>query len=236
MNIRIFQINKDRDELGIKFAGLEVLYRRTGKIQVAPKIYDEVFRGIIKENNLYEAFARFNTDGHGLHRGHSLSVSDVVVVSGCECEKDGAYFCDLVSWKKIDFDDSLTSIEPGLHRIVMLEPGLPAYESAIRDDFHAMQRAVSGGFFEITYPFEDSAIAIGNDEAKLIGMPGNRIICDQIYAGPVYVVGTKIGEDGEECTSLTEEQVQQYLGQFAEPEYFTREEVEESIFFRFIEM
>ena len=233
MDIRIFQINRERDEAHVKFAGLRVLQSHTGHVDIDPGIYDEVFRGLIAEDGLEEAWLRFNTAGHGLHRGHSLSVSDVVIISGAEVFKDGAYFCDAGGWEKIDFDPALTQKEDGLLRIVMLEPGLPAYESYIKDDWHAMQDAV-GGLFEITYPFDDSVIAVGNEEAKLIGMAGNRHIGGQLYAGPVYIVGTKAGPEGGECTSLTEEQAARYLDQFAEPEHYTKEEVEDSIHFEII--
>ena len=233
MDIKIFQINGERDEAHVKFAGLRALRNHMGHVDIDPGIYDEVFRGLVIEKGLEDLWLRFNTTGHGLHRGRSLSISDVVIVSGAEVFKDGAYFCDVAGWEKIDFDPALAGKEAGLLRIVMLEPGLPAYESYIKDDWHAMQDAV-GGIFEITYPFDDGVIAVGNDEAKLIGMEGNRFIGDQLYAGPVYIVGTKDGLEGGECTSLTEEQAQRYLDQFAEPEYYTKEEVEDSIHFEII--
>jgi hypothetical protein len=85
-----------------------------------------------------------------------------------------------------------------------------------------MQRAV-GGLIEVTYPFEDNAVIVGNEEAKLISMEGNRRIAGQVYAGPLFI----IGDDGEGgFCSLTDEQVAEYTGQFAVPEGITMEEVQ----------
>jgi len=229
MEIRAYQINKSRDEFGVKYTGFELMKRHTGSFDVDPRIYDEVFRGVVKEKNLEEVFCRFRYERHGLHRGHNLAVSDVLAITGSGREQDGAYYRDFAGWKKIGFDQSLAQREGGLLRIVMLEPGLPAYESYIRDRLPDLQRAV-GGFIEITYPYDDDAVFVGNDEAKLIGMEGNRMIAGSLYAGPVFIAGP----DGEGFASLTEGQAQYYLKEFSEPEAYTKEEVEDSIYFKFI--
>ena len=86
----------------------------------------------------------------------------------------------------------------------------------------SLQRAV-GGMIEVTYPFEDNAVVLSNEEAKLIDMPGNRRVNGGIYAGPMYV----IGDDGEGgFCSLTDEQAAAYTEQFAVPEEITMEEVQ----------
>lgn len=43
-------------------------------------IYDRVFMGDVECGNLEDVFHLFNTEGHRLHQGHSLSVSDIVEV------------------------------------------------------------------------------------------------------------------------------------------------------------
>ena len=74
MRIKIYQINTNRDSHRIKhFQDPE---------NIDPSIYDEVFNAEIDDNNLEDVYRRFNTEGHPLHRGHSLSVSDIVVVEG----------------------------------------------------------------------------------------------------------------------------------------------------------
>ena len=63
-----------------------------------------------------------------------------------------------------------------------------------------------------------------NEEAKLIGMEGNRYLDDghSIIAGPFFVCG--LTED--DFRGLTEEEVQKYMNKYAEPEIISQEEVE----------
>ena len=65
---------------------------------------------------------------------------------------------------------------------------------------------------------------VGNEEAKLIGMEGNRYLDDghSIIAGPFFVCG--LTED--DFRGLTEEEVQKYMNKYAEPENISQEEVE----------
>lgn len=55
-------------------------------------------------------------------------------------------------------------------------------------------------------------------------MKGNRRIGDgsTIIAGPFFVCG----DNGEDFISLTDEQVEEYMQKFAEPEQITDEEVQ----------
>ena len=95
MRTRIYQINSKRDVNRVKFEGLDLLERYQGSSAVDPSIYDEVFNAEIDETDLEAIYQRFNTVGHPLHRGHSLSVSDVVV------NDNGAFFCDSIGFQPI---------------------------------------------------------------------------------------------------------------------------------------
>ncbi len=216
MRVKIYQINPDRDTDGVKFLGTgsrENLHRNQA---VDPSIYDEVFNAEIKESNLEMIYQQFNTEGHPLFRGHSLSVSDVVVTDS------GAYFCDSIGFQKIQFDESQAQKPDGLMRIVYVEPGEKPYEAEIPKNLHAEQQAV-GGLIELIYN-EDDTIIVGNEESKLQGMQGNRRIGDgsSIIAGPFFVCG----DDGEDFRSLTDEEAQKYMDRFAEPEEISDEEVQ----------
>jgi len=82
MNIRIFQINNDRDLHGVKFTDYDFTARYQGSEDIDASIYDEVFAGPVDCNHPEDVYRMFNTEGHPLHRGHSLSVSDVVKIEG----------------------------------------------------------------------------------------------------------------------------------------------------------
>ena len=98
-----------------------------------------------------------------------------------------------------------------------------------------MQRAVSDhgedSRIQYTYPFDDDCMVLGNDDAKCIGMEGNRRFGNGIYAGPIFV--TRDDGIGGLC-SLTEEQVQKYSEMFAEPQDISQDEVQADMGFTFV--
>ena len=210
MNIKIFQINNDRDEKNLKFVNLErtVEYQKSEKINA--KLYDEVFWGDVDAENLEDIFTKFNTESHPLHRGHSLSVSDVVKT------EEGAFFCDSVGFKKVDFDESQTQKPDNLMKIIYVEPNRKPFVSEVEHKLDAEQKAVKGDI-ETIYIGDDDVCLVGNIESKLMGMEGNRRIGEStIIAGPFFIVG--LTED--DFRSLTDAEVEKYMEYFKEPTRF----------------
>ena len=215
MRIKIYQINPDRDKNLVKFLQYKHLDNFQDTKDINAYIYDEVFNGEVDGDNLEEIFRQFNTEGHPLHRGHSLSVSDVVVT------KDGAYYCDNIGFQKVDFDEFLSQKPDNLMTVVYVEPHKAPYIAEIEHTLEAEQKAV-GGLIEPIYLGD--VCLVGNEEAKLIGMEGNRRIGDgtSIIAGPFFICG--LTED--DFRGLTAEEAEKYMIQFREPEEISREEVE----------
>ena len=54
--------------------------RLTGQAAIDASLYDEVFNAELDPKSLEELFIQFNSEWHPLHRGRSMSVSDVVVI------------------------------------------------------------------------------------------------------------------------------------------------------------
>jgi hypothetical protein len=104
----------------------------------------------------------------------------------------------------------------------------------VKDELDDLQRAVSDhcedAYIEYTYPFDDDCMILGNEEAKLNGMEGNRRLGSSIYAGPIFV--TRDDGVGGLC-SLTDEQVLKYSEMFAEPQDISPEEVQSDTGFTF---
>lgn len=227
MRTKIYQINSERDTKHAKFEGLELLERYQSSAAVDPSIYDEVFNAEIDETDLEAIFQRFNTVGHPLHRGHSLSVSDVVV------NDNGAFFCDSIGFQPIAFDESQTQKPDNLMRVVYVEPHKAPYVAEIAHTLEAEQRAVGDGLIE-PIDNDDGTCLVGNEESKLRGMDGNRRIGDgsTIMAGSFFVCG----DAGETFRSLTDEEVTRYMARFAEPEDISPEEVEADSGFIFYPM
>ena len=215
MRIKIYQINPDRDKNLVKFLQYKHLDNFQDTKDINAYIYDEVYNGEVDSDNLEEIFRQFNTEGHPLHRGHSLSVSDVVVT------KDGAYYCDSIGFQKVDFDEFLSQKPDNLMTVVYVEPHKAPYIAEIEHTLEAEQKAV-GGLIEPIYLGD--VCLVGNEEAKLIGMEGNRRIGDgtSIIAGPFFICG--LTED--DFRGITAEEAEKYMMQFREPEEISREEVE----------
>lgn len=116
------------------------------------------------------------------------------------------------------------------HRVVKIEPNKPAYETFIEDSLESLQEAVEG-YIDITYPFDEDVYLVGNDEAKLIGLKGNRRIGGAIYAGNLLI----LGNDGKGGTrDLTDAEVKKFVEMFKEPENIDDDEVQNNVGFTVI--
>lgn len=118
-------------------------------------------------------------------------------------------------------------------RIVKVEPGKPATETRIVNRLEDMQYCVGGdiGVYTITKAGYQNAVLVYNEEGKYLGLPMNRAL----YGDPFCVpFGTKALQDiicgtfficgvdpkTQDFTSLTVEQVQEYMKKFKTPERF----------------
>ena len=110
-------------------------------------------------------------------------------------------------------------------KVVMVEPNKPAYVTEIGDDYQSIHDAVGGLIEPIYFLHERGVVMVGNEEAKLRNMEGNRRFDDGIVAGSFIICG----DNGEEFCSLSDEQCEKYVRQFAEPENITRQEVEDDM-------
>ena len=101
-------------------------------------------------------------------------------------------------------------------RVVLVKPGKTAQQAEIGEGLHAMQEIV-GGPIQALYPWDDPVAIICNDEGKLNHLPLNRVLENyDIISGPFFICGIQ----GENFTSLTEQQLQKYQQKFNCPEKF----------------
>lgn len=118
--------------------------------------------------------------------------------------------------------------------MLMILPHHPPIETYVKDELDCLQLAVSDhgedALIEFTYPFDDDCMVLGNEEAKLNGMEGNRRLGNSIYAGPIFI--TRDDGVGGLC-SLTDEQVLKYSEMFAEPHDISPEETQADVGFTF---
>ena len=179
MEVKLYQINLDRDEDGLAFMGQDYLSKqKDDPTQIDSQIYDCVFDGEVDCSSPEDVFAMFNFEQPDGYRGRSMSVSDVVI-----CAPDGgapaAYFCDSIGFKQVQFDEELAKALQTEMTVVLLEPGKMARVATIDSSLEGMQKVV-GGLIEPFYPWEEQVCIICNEEGKINGMPLNRAI----YAEP----------------------------------------------------
>lgn len=115
-------------------------------------------------------------------------------------------------------------------KVVMVEPNKPAYITEIEHSLKGMKEAVGGLIEPIYYLDEPRAVMVGNEEAKLIGMEGNRRFGDRIVAGPFFICG----DNSEEFCSLPDDLCEKYVQKFAVPESISQDEVEQDMGFTLI--
>lgn len=218
MRAKIYQINPERDANREMFMGSA--HREAGGLpqEVDPSIYDRVFNAEIAEKDLEDIYRRFNVEGHPLFRGHSLSVSDVVVTDS------GAFFCDSIGFKRIPFNEDLAQVPPDTLRCVCVEPFRPAYIAEIGAGLKDLQKAV-GGYIEVIAPFNDPVDLVCDDEGVLKGSPPCRAFVDNdTYDVTNVLVGTflVVGKGDENFTSLSDDLAAKYAEVFRMKTVFLR--------------
>ena len=234
MNIKIYQINTDRDDPVKRrtFQSLEALEKIFKSTEIKSDLYDKVFDGDVDCHSLNDIFRKFNLDHPEGYRGRSLSVSDVVeIVEAPEGIKKGCFFVDDIGFKKVSFDSEKTQDVTAEDKIAVLyiAPGEPPKVMYIKPELEEMQRLV-GGYIEEYMPFDDEVAIICNEEGKLNGMPLNRAIYDEsdgkrgemidIIAGQFFLANAPY--ESEKFQSLTPEMIDKYNKRFRYPESFMK--------------
>ena len=224
MEIKIYQINMDRDANRVAFSNLENLEKYQGSSEIDSSIYDEVFSGEVNCAGLEDVFRMFNLEHPRGYTGRSLSVSDIVQVVSSTDAAPGFYFCDSFGFQTVNFDPEQT---PQLQKrdtiqVVLLEPGKEARITEIGASLEDMQATV-GGDIQAVYPFSEEVALVCGEESKLMGLPLNRALRDEdtheiydIISGPCFLCDCS----GEFFDSLSPEQAQRYAKLFQHPEHF----------------
>jgi len=103
MKIKIYQIDRNKDNGSLSFLNYENTVKRTGG-RIRSEIYYKVFDGDVECSGLEDVYVMFNENRPESFTGHSLSVSDIVEIENSDIVEKGYYFCDSFGFKKIDFE------------------------------------------------------------------------------------------------------------------------------------
>lgn len=177
MEVKLYQINMDRDEKGVCFMRSESLSQLQGSDQIDSSIYDLVFAGDVPCSNLEDIYRMFNVNHPNGYTGRSLSVSDVVQIQDSSTNGPTFHYCDSFGFKQVQFAPELTqdARKPKTIKVVLVEPGKLARQAEIPATLEGMQATVQGSI-EAFYPFEEDVCIVCNEEGKITGMPLNRAV------------------------------------------------------------
>jgi len=223
MEIKLYQINMDRDEDLVAFMNMEMMQKYQQGPAINSRIYDMVYEGNADATSLEGLYAIFNLRHPEGYIGRSMSVSDVVEVIHSPNVKPGFYFYDSYGFKEIDFQpERATDMVNNTIRVVLLEPGKQARITDIVASLEGMQQVV-GGDIEAMYPFEEEVCIVCCETGKIDGMPLNRAIYDgraivDILAGTAFICDCS----GSNFGSLSREQLERYSKKFKRPEQFMK--------------
>ena len=108
-------------------------------------------------------------------------------------------------------------------RVIVVEPKKKPMVQDIGSDLASMQKIV-GGSIQAVYPFDQPMALICNEEGKLLNLPLNRALRDDV--GNVYdiISGTfflcAAPPDSDRFAGLTDQQVKTFMERFDMPEMF----------------
>ena len=225
MDIRIYQINENKDHEGLMFSSLTRARTIRGRDDVDSSIYDLVYEGTRADaKNLEDIYSIFNISSDitpADFKGRSMSVSDIVEIVDDEKLRSGFYYCDRIGFERVDFNDTPIFIGEGDKRIegVYLEPGEYAKKVSVSNDLASLQKLVEGNIEAYT-AFDDGICIICNDEGKINGMRPNRGIKNSkgeladVVFGPCFLCDGR----GNDFNSLSNEKMNEYLEKFRMPE------------------
>lgn len=190
MNIRIYQVNPQRDTHMVMFMSYDRLEKLQGTTEIDSAIYDKVFQGEVDCKNIKGVYTMFNINHPEGYKARSLSVSDVVEVIDPDSGKSSFHFCDSVGFQEVTFQPEQCQLgkyftEPSPKEIIsvlLVQPGKYPKMVEIEPTLESMQHVV-GGDIEEYMPFEDEVALICNEEGKITGLPLNRAV----YAEPQEV-------------------------------------------------
>ena len=218
------------EEAGVEhllFRNLE--YFTTKETAVEYNLYRLVYTGILSpQATLDDIYTVFNVCHPDDFKGHSLSVSDVVVLYRNKvCE---AYFVDSIGFQPVPgffpeevVEDATEESVVEEITVLVVEPGKVPYFKTIPNTLEAKQKEV-GGYIQAIYPFAERVAILSDEEEKFKNYPMNRLLRNDVWELFEVLVGTFLIVGLSSCgfASLSEEDRKTFFKRFQKPETFIK--------------
>lgn len=180
-------------------------------------------------------------DGDGVRHcllviGEDQQDGILVDTQGANYARYAAHFSNAKEWISQHYMFSMIEDIYDVHHVkedeinvLIVEPGKAPYEKKIPNTLEAKQKIVEGHIQAV--PLSNTADMICNDEGKLMNLPPNRRLANDVICGTFLIVGT---DGSEDFCSLNAEDMERFKNVFSEIEDLSLEDVPEPVF-RFIE-
>ena len=208
------------------------IIRKIEDASLTSDTYKVIYEGDVFADELSDVPKEMETSKAAIFGDVKMQDGDFVEVIGNHTKRDFYYYKHDFFGKLVNNSGNtqlIAALSSPLQfngrKMVVVEPGLPAYAAMVDDSLKGLQRAV-GGYIEITYPFGGNAMVIGNEEAKLIRLPGNRRINGSVYAGNLLIAADDF-EGG--FKNMTDKEVKYYTTRFCIPDKISDDEVQNDI-------
>ena len=120
MEVRVYQINANRDFMGFAFTPLDH-QTNNGKQQVQAQFYDLVYEGHISYEDF--SYGYYTFEKRGPYRERHIYISDVIEVVASEHMEPGFYYVDPGSeYVKVEFDPTQAHTKEEI-RVVLVNAG-----------------------------------------------------------------------------------------------------------------
>ncbi len=188
--------------------------------------FDEQYGGLLKNRSSLSAYCHKHPESafegnYTAEYGFRIDTDEHSYMLRCNPNKgDYNFYCYAYNREMLD---EVLLPAPDLMQVVKIEPGQPAYVTAIKSSLESLQMQVDG-FIQAVYPYEDAVALLCNEEAKLDGLPLNRALRDEdgdiydVVAGNFLIVG--LGD--ENFCGLSDDLAKKYKDMFKTPEMFIR--------------
>ena len=219
MEVRVYQINANRDFMGFAFAPLSRQASNGGKV-VQAQFYDCVYKGHISHADFSLGYYTF--DKRGPYPLRHIYISDVIEVIASETMEPGFYYVDPCNeYVRVEFDPDLAHEKEEI-RVVLVNPGEEAQivDIAVTD---ASFEDLIGGMIGICDYSDETTRMVYNRYGRKMGMTTSRLIFKgpnsvEAVQGPFFVCASKYSS----YESLSAVQQKKLLAELKYPQRFQK--------------